>query len=72
VWTCEICMKHVLLRSSPSSHTLLLLLSSPIVVVEYFGIHHAGCYAGCYDVFISIRGDRLGDERVGTTHIRGL
>jgi len=34
--------------------------------VEYFGIH----YAGCYDVFISIRGDGLGDERVGTTHIR--
>jgi len=26
VWTCEICMKHILLWSSPSSHTLLLLL----------------------------------------------
>jgi len=25
VWTCEICMRHVLLWSSPSSHTLLLL-----------------------------------------------
>jgi len=27
VWTCEICIKHILLWSSPSSHTLLLLLS---------------------------------------------
>jgi len=25
VWTCKICMKHILLWSSPSSHTLLLL-----------------------------------------------
>jgi len=28
VWTCEICMEHVLLWLSPSSHTLLLLLLS--------------------------------------------
>jgi len=28
VWTCEICMSHVLLWLSPSSHTLLLLVLS--------------------------------------------
>jgi len=35
------------------------------VVVEYFGIH----YAGCYGVFISVRGNGLRDERDLVPHI---
>ena len=68
VWTCEICMKHILLWLSPSSHTLLLSFFSN-VVVEYFGILYAGCYAGCYGVFISVRGDDLRDERNLVPHL---
>jgi len=66
VWTCGICTKHILLWSSPSSHMLCCCcLSSPIVVVEYFGI----LYAGCYGVFISVRGDSLRDERNLVPHL---
>ena len=43
-------------------------LSSPIVVGCY-GIPYADSYAGCYDVFISVRGDDLGDERDLVPHI---
>jgi len=64
------CCGRVLVHTRCCCYCCCCCLSSPIVVVEYFGIHYAGCYAGCYDVFISIRGDGLRDERVGTTHIR--
>jgi len=31
---------------------------------------YVSCYGSCYDVFIWIMGDDLGDERIGTTRIR--
>ena len=68
VWTCvfawnTFCCGRVLV------HTRCSCLSYPIVVVEYFGILYAGCYAGCYGVFISVRGDGLGDERSLVPHL---
>ena len=36
VWTCEICMKYVLLLSSPSSHTQLLLAFISMLVLNTY------------------------------------
>ena len=66
VWTCEICMKHVLLWSSPSSQVGIQLCG---LLLDAAVFHYAGCYAGCYDVFICIRGDGLRDERKLVPHV---
>jgi len=61
VWTCEICMKYVLLLSSPSSHTVVFGFHLH-VSVEYLCIH----YAGCYDVFVA-SGATASEMKIGTT-----
>jgi len=60
VWTCEICVKHVLLWSSPSSHTVDLV--ALISRIGCCGSPYVSCYSGCYGVFISVKGDGLRDE----------
>ncbi len=53
MWTCEICMKYVLLLSSPSSHTQLLLVFISMLVLNTYVFIMRGVYAGCYDVFVA-------------------
>ena len=63
MWTCEICMKYVLLLSSPSSHTHTVVVGFHLHVgVEYLCIH----YASCYDVFVA-SGATASEMKIGTT-----
>ena len=50
-------------------HTQLLVTFISMLVLNTYVFIMQDVYAGCYDVFICIRGDDLGDERVGTSHI---
>jgi len=65
VWTCEICMKYVLLSESLFTHTVVVGFHLH-VGVEYLCIHYAGCYAGCYDVFVA-SGATTSEMKIGTT-----
>ena len=51
-------------------HTQLLVTFISMLVLNTYVFIMRGVFAGCYDVFIFIRGDDLGDERVGTSRIR--
>ena len=74
VWTCEICMKHVLLWSGPSSHTYCCCcccLSSPIVVVGCCGIPLCGLLCGLLWCVYMHQGRRPRRwKKIGTTRSR--
>ena len=62
-------MKYVLLLSSPSSHTVDLVTFISMLVLDTSVFITRGVYSGCYDVFICIRGNGLGDEKNLVPHV---